>query len=471
MLLLADLAAIALGFGLAIPIAGWLRGAFGLEPVAALAFLQMRGPELALLAVLALGIFAFGGLYRRNTWELDELRRVVGGVALVGLFDATLQVALVDHNSRLWALAAYPMVAVAVVSLRMAVRALPAMRAALTAHVVLIGRGATSERLTGELRESRSAPVELIATLPLADLAEADAPTLTRLMGEISRRSGAPLERLQLVLAPAADEIVAAQPLIATLNAAGRSYAMVLPFTGIARNGLELKRVIGADMVMAEMRQGAASVLMPALKRVFDLVMTGLGLAVAAPVLAGIAVLLAFEGGPVLFSQTRVGRGGRRFSCLKFRTMRPDAQARLAELLATDPDARAEWAKYQKLQDDPRITPVGRFLRRTSLDELPQLLNVLKGEMSLVGPRPIIAPEIEGYPGDRAYYDDPDFVYYKSCTPGLTGLWQVCGRNGTTHRERVRLDRWYARNWSIWLDLLIVLQDLQGAVLGRGGSA
>ena len=396
------------------------------------------------------------------------MRRIVGGVALIGMFDATLQFALADHNSRLWALVAYPMVALAAVSLRMAVRSLPAMRAAMTSHVVLIGRGATSDRLTNELRESRSAPVDLVATLPLSDLARADAPTLSGLMREIGQRSGVPAERLQLVLAPTMDEIAASQPLIATLNAAGRAYAVVLPFTGIARNGLHLKRVIGADMVMAEMHRDPVSVLMPALKRLFDLVATAAGLAVAAPVLVVTAVLLAFEDGPIFFTQTRVGRGGRRFRCLKFRTMRPDAQARLAELLATDADARAEWDKYQKLTNDPRITPVGRFLRKTSLDELPQLLNVLKGEMSLVGPRPIIAPEIEGYPGDRAYYDDPDFAYYKSCTPGLTGLWQVCGRNGTTHRERVRLDRWYARNWSIWLDLMIVFRTFRVLLGGKG---
>ena len=149
--------------------------------------------------------------------------------------------------------------------------------------------------------------------------------------------------------------------------------------------------------------------------------------------------------------------------------MRPDAEKHLAEILASNPAAQKEWETHQKLRNDPRITPVGRFLRSTSLDELPQLFNVLRGEMSLVGPRPIIAPEVPGYPSDRAYFESPEFIHYKRCKPGVTGLWQVSGRASTSHRERVRLDAWYARNWSIWLDLLVLLKTFR-TVIARSGS-
>lgn len=469
-LVLTDLAAILIGFGLAIPVAAFLRSVLGLDPVATMAYLVARDSELVLLVALTIGIFAFGGLYRRGAWELDELRKIVGGMALVGMFDATLQFALADHTSRLWAITAYPLVAVAVVSLRMIVRAHPAVRASMTTHVVLIGGGVTPDRLTGELRESRAAPVNLVASLPLAGLDPGNPLAIAGLMDETARRSGVPAERLQLVLAPGTDEIAAIEPVTKALNWARQPYSLILPFGGLARNGLDIKRVIGADMVMAEMRPAGQRAWTRIVKRVFDLVLTVLGLILLAPFLLAVVAALSLESGPVLFTQTRVGRGGRRFRCIKFRTMRPDAEARLAGLLASGPAARAEWARYQKLKDDPRVTPLGHFLRRTSLDELPQLWNVIKGEMSLVGPRPIIAPEVDGYESDKAYFHDPDFAYYKRCLPGLTGLWQVCGRNDTTHRERVRLDRWYARNWSFWLDLLIVFKTFR-VVVGRDGSA
>ena len=254
------------------------------------------------------------------------------------------------------------------------------------------------------------------------------------------------------------------------LNATGRPYSIVLPFTGLARGGLGLQTVLGADMVMAEMNTGEVSFLSRVVKRLFDLVCTSLILVVLAPLMLILTVLLAFERGPIFFSQIRVGRDGRRFRCYKFRSMRPDAEIRLKEMLANDPEARAEWDVHQKLQNDPRVTPTGHLLRKTSLDELPQLFNVLKGEMSLVGPRPIVAPEIDGYPSDRAYAENPDFDHYTRCMPGITGLWQVLGRASTSHDERIRLDRWYSRNWSFWLDCVILFKTFR-EVLARNGSS
>lgn len=469
-LILADLCAIALGFGLAVLAAGAVRAIFGLDQVAAWPFLVQRGQELVLLAGLAIGIFAFGGLYRRSGWELDEIRKVVTGIGLVAMFDATLQFVLVDHNSRLWAVIAYPLVALVVISLRMAVRALPAVREAMTNHVILLGGGTTPELLVNELRESRAGPVNLLDALPVSQFRGRDPSSLIAWLETIGRKSGVLPHRLQTVLAPAPGEFDDVQALIALFNAAGHPYSLVLPFTGLARNGLSLQKVTGADMVLAEMRPSAQPVLPRAFKRGFDLVAGLAALVLAAPLLLAISALLACERGPVLFTQIRVGRGRRRFRCFKFRTMRPDAEACLAELLATDPAARAEWHVHQKLRDDPRVTRLGRFLRKTSLDELPQLFNVLGGDMSLVGPRPIIAPEIAGYPGDRAYYENPDFIYYTRCTPGITGLWQVSGRSGATHDERVRLDRWYARNWSFWLDLMIMFKTIR-VVLFPGRSS
>ena len=155
-----------------------------------------------------------------------------------------------------------------------------------------------------------------------------------------------------------------------------------------------------------------------------------------------------------------LGRDGKLFSCLKFRTMVPDAEAALQRLLAEDPQAREEYAKYHKLREDPRVTRVGRFLRKTSLDELPQLWNVLRGEMSLVGPRPYLPRESEDIGVTQS---DILRVY-----PGITGPWQVNGRNHASFDERVRMDAHYVRDWSVWLDIVLLARTVRTLVSDRG---
>ncbi len=184
-------------------------------------------------------------------------------------------------------------------------------------------------------------------------------------------------------------------------------------------------------------------------------------LVVLSPLLAVITFLIwRRDGAPVFFAHFRVGCDGKLFRCLKFRTMLRESEQVLAELLRTDEKARAEWAKDQKLTHDPRITPVGNFLRRSSLDELPQLLNVLRGEMSLVGPRPITVAELTRYGSVR--------WHYLSVRPGITGLWQVSGRNNTTYDERVALDRRYVEQRSFWVDAAILFKTLRVVALREG---
>jgi Undecaprenyl-phosphate galactose phosphotransferase WbaP len=179
------------------------------------------------------------------------------------------------------------------------------------------------------------------------------------------------------------------------------------------------------------------------------------------PLLLITAVLIKLDSpGPIFFRQMRPGLHGKYFECWKFRTMYADAELALTKLLETTPHLRSEWETHHKLRDDPRITRVGRFLRKTSLDELPQLWNVLRGEMSLVGPRPILIEEISKY---GEVYD-----LYKRMRPGMTGLWQVSGRSDTNHEERIVMAAHYVRNWSPWLDLVILARTLWSAIFGRG---
>jgi len=197
-----------------------------------------------------------------------------------------------------------------------------------------------------------------------------------------------------------------------------------------------------------------------AVKRLFDLVVSATLLLLLAPVFAYLAWVVRKDGGPVFFAHQRIGYNGRPFRCLKMRTMVPNAQAVLQELLDSDPDSRAEWERDYKLKKDPRITTIGRFLRRYSLDELPQLWNVLKGEMSLVGPRPIVQAELERY--------DEFSDYYLEANPGMTGLWQISGRNNTDYSYRVYLDSWYVKNWSLWYDVVILLKTVRVVVAREG---
>ncbi len=210
--------------------------------------------------------------------------------------------------------------------------------------------------------------------------------------------------------------------------------------------------------------QAASSVAAPRAcvpKRFVDLfgtIVLGL-LASPVVVMAGLAIRFSSKG-PILYRQARIGRGNRPFTALKFRTMWINADETLYDCLGEDPDLRQQWESVSKLKNDPRVTPVGRFLRRFSLDELPQLWNVLIGDMSLIGPRPIVAAEIEKY--------GRDYAIYARVRPGLTGLWQVSGRNDTTYQQRVDYDCYYVRNWSLWLDAKIFIRTFRAVISGVG---
>jgi exopolysaccharide production protein ExoY len=195
--------------------------------------------------------------------------------------------------------------------------------------------------------------------------------------------------------------------------------------------------------------------------RILDIVVACGALIVLAPLMIILAIAIKLTSpGPIFFTQTRLGLAGRPFGCLKFRTMRCDADRILEKVLANDPVMRAEWERDQKLRSDPRVSVVGRILRKTSLDELPQLFNVLAGNMSIVGPRPIVADEAARY---RRHISA-----YCAVRPGITGLWQVSGRNHTTYRRRVACDVAYVRNKSAANDLRIMAMTVPVVLLARG---
>lgn len=251
--------------------------------------------------------------------------------------------------------------------------------------------------------------------------------------------------------------------LMSALEAADVEYAIIPPIKRLHLHGMEPHYFFGNDIMLLHKRHTIETPLGRAAKRLMDATVSGLALLPLALVLAVVVVMRRIEGSstPLFYGGERVGQGGKLFKCWKFCTMRTDGDKVLAELLASDPAAKAEWDTFQKLKNDPRIdSRISALLRKTSLDELPQLWNVFVGDMSLVGPRPILESQIPDY-GDA-------IRSYISVRPGLTGLWQVSGRNETSFKQRVNWDNWYIRNWSLWHDFIILFKTVSVLVRGSG---
>ena len=237
---------------------------------------------------------------------------------------------------------------------------------------------------------------------------------------------------------------------------------MILPeIQGVSLYGAEVNHFFGNEQLVIRLNTNLSNWFNVVIKRVFDIFAVILILILISPVMFIIAISIKITTkSKVFYSHKRVGKHGKYFGCLKFQTMYPNSKELLEEILANDEDRRKEWLATFKLKNDPRVTPIGRFLRETSLDELPQLFNVLIGQMSLVGPRPIVEAEIERY--------QDSFYYYQLVLPGITGLWQISGRSNTGYEERVSLDECYVKNWSLWYDIVILIKTVTVVIKKTG---
>lgn len=237
-------------------------------------------------------------------------------------------------------------------------------------------------------------------------------------------------------------------------------YVLIVPnLGGVTTSGVKARDLSGTFAL--EVKHNLLDPWARRLKRAIDLSGALVGGLAISPLLILIMVLIKLDSrGSVLYGHRRLGSANEHFFCLKFRTMRQDADVVLAKYLEGDPALREEWERNHKLRDDPRVTRVGRILRKTSLDELPQLWNVLRGEMSLIGPRPIVDDEIPRY--------KEGYELYKRIRPGMSGFWQVSGRSDTDYDERVEMDSYYVRNWSVWLDIVILMRTVSIVLRGRG---
>lgn len=242
----------------------------------------------------------------------------------------------------------------------------------------------------------------------------------------------------------------------------GYRYVSVIPsLRGMPLDSTDMSFIFSHEVMIFRVHHNLAKKSSQILKRLFDIIVASLIIILILPLLVYIALKIKSDNGNVIFGHERIGKGGKPFKCLKFRSMVTNSHDVLKELLENDAAAKAEWNNTFKLKHDPRITPIGHFLRKTSLDELPQLFNVIKGDMSLVGPRPIISEEL------GRYSDKVD--YYLLSKPGMTGLWQVSGRSDVDYDTRVYFDAWYVKNWSMWNDIAILFKTI-GVVLNRDGA-
>ncbi|WP_414148447.1 undecaprenyl-phosphate galactose phosphotransferase WbaP [Erwinia sp. BNK-24-b] len=240
-----------------------------------------------------------------------------------------------------------------------------------------------------------------------------------------------------------------------------RSVSVIPSLRGVPLYGTDMAYIFSHEVMILRVSNNLAKRTSRIIKRAFDIFGALAIITMLMPALAILIFMVSRDGGKPIYGHERVGLNGRKFKCLKFRSMVINSKEVLEEVLRTDPVARAEWDKDFKLKNDPRITRIGHFIRKTSLDELPQLWNVVRGEMSLVGPRPVIEDELERYAGDVDYY----FM----AKPGMTGLWQVSGRNDVDYETRVYFDSWYVKNWSLWNDIAILFKTI-GVVLKRDGA-
>lgn len=396
--------------------------------------------------------------YNRGHYQLRlpfwvETWHVVTGCAFALLSDGFLQFALKQGFSRLWLVHTWLLAVPAILIVRGVARAALRALGVWEIPALVVGSRTRLDQAIDLVRTERALGFSVASVNTLDDFAGARASSWL----EACHGCGAQM----VILAADEADLLAHRSLVSRLALERIPFVCVQSLGGLPVFSVDAHHFVGQEVLLLV---GQSQLLRPvgrALKAVFDYSLAGLLLLVSAPLFMLFGLLIARDGGPVFYSHHRLGRDGRMFRCLKFRTMVPDAEQTLTRMLAGDPARRREWEDNHKLQGDPRITRIGRFLRSLSLDELPQLFNVLKGDMSLVGPRPI-------HPDETGRFGE-DIDYYLRVKPGITGLWQVSGRNDLDYPRRVALNTWYVKNWSLWLDVVILLKTIP-TVLSRRGA-
>ena len=432
-------------------------------------FSQVRLTVFAVVALAAVAwMWTVQGHYsasRRKPWW-EEARQILHVVLVAALADAMIMYLAKWPVSRLWTGTTWALVFVALPLARLGIRNRLLKAGLLMQPYILIGHPDDVEKAATAL-----ASEPLLGYKPVAVVSPNPGERLVDLGGEhlVAPMALTPGVK-KFLTQPGPYQLVGVlrirdnnwlRSLAKSLMLTRHDLVMIPALGDLPLYGMESSHFFSHDVLMLRSRNNLNRRGPQVLKRCLDIAGSLAGLIALSPLFAYFAWRISRDGGSPFFGHVRVGQDGQPFKCYKFRSMVVNAKEELEKLLASDPAARAEWDRDFKLKNDPRVSKIGAFLRKTSLDELPQLWNVLKGEMSLVGPRPLVQAELERY--------GEDVSYYLMSKPGMTGLWQVSGRSDTTYGSRVRFDAWYVRNWSLWYDLVIMLRTVR-VVLKQEGA-
>lgn len=422
-----------------------------------------------IFAVLVLMRFYTKGLYTKRLPFWDELRNILMTLVYLALLNGMVVLIAKWPFSRVLWLVSWLAAMVLIPVFRAWVRTTLRRAGLWNLPTVIVGAGETAWSTFLALKSEPGVGFQVKKFISLNDeiapaLRVEKVSILSMAQDELLQaiaQDGMKFKNLQVIIALENGDQTTSANLLEHISLLRVDVMMVPPLIGLPIFGMETQHFFSHEVLLLRSKNNLGFRPQILLKRAFDLCAASFGIVLISPILLWIAVRIRQAGSDVLFYHTRIGKNGKTFRCMKFRTMVPNAEKLLKELLENDPEARREWEEKTKISNDPRITPIGHFLRRTSLDELPQLFNVIKGDMSLVGPRPIIQDEVKKF-GDR-------FEFYKNVRPGLTGLWQVSGRSNTNFDYRVHLDTWYVKNWSLWYDIAILFKTIH-VVIKRDGA-
>lgn len=397
---------------------------------------------------------------RRAFW--DELSDFIKLICFLALTDIAMMAFARWNASRLWWLAVWFLSFTSLMTMRLITRQLLKWLRIWVRPTIIIGIGPNAEDAALALHSQPELGLQVIGFV------DTFAPSVFGVPATQPRLHQSLIEHVtsqpsvQWVIALEHAESEERERWLRSLAQRGVMDVSVIPaMRGIPLLGTDISHFFSHEVALLRMRNNLRR--WPALltKRVFDTLIALALIVGLSPFLLFIALLIRRDGGPALFAHSRVGKSAKSFHCYKFRTMGVNAEQELEMLLQQQPELREQWEGERKLQYDPRVSRFGKLLRQTSLDELPQLINVIRGDMSLVGPRPVVSEELPRY-GD-------DIGYYLMVRPGMTGLWQISGRSDLDYEKRVYLDTWYVKNWSIWYDQIILFKTL-GVVIRRAGA-
>jgi Undecaprenyl-phosphate galactose phosphotransferase WbaP len=409
----------------------------------------------AWLGVVILGLVVFLVRYRHYS-DRKPYWTELGEVLWVLLLLAVLDLALIGisrwNSSRLWWALVWPLTALFLPLARGVLRSAMRRMRLWQRPTLVIGNGSNAHEAVEALRSEPALGFDVLDFVDVDRALQNDGQAL---------KNWCEMPGMQVVLALEPGQSGMREAILRKLVHSGAEDVSVIPaMRGVPLFGTDISYFFSHEVAMLKLRNNLRYWPSRLIKRIFDLVAALVLLILLVLPFTYIAWQIRRDGGPAIFMHKRVGQSGREFACFKFRTMRVDAEEQLRLLLASDPAVREEWEREFKLRNDPRITRIGQFLRQTSLDELPQLFNVIRGEMSLVGPRPVIQAEL------KCYGEDVD--YFLLVRPGMTGLWQVSGRNDVDYATRVYLDTWYVKNWSMWFDVAILFKTIRVVIQRKG---